>query len=255
MKCNNCGGNMGLEDLKCPYCGTPNPFAEKHQEDMRRFEKEFAATKEEVVTANRKRAGRNTSLILILVLILLDVGAVIFAGMSSEIAYDLKGKKVMAQADQHLENIRALLEEGDYCGFSAYYSANSIYYMSSDTVLDEYSAVHGAAGRYRWILQDLEKYISGDSYSFRKEAMSRTCSYMADNITKLWSVEDQYSYRQEIYLAPDKLSYIQDMRERVSLLLQTYAGLTEEEAGSLGDMSQGRIQKILEERLVSTDEE
>jgi hypothetical protein len=78
---------------------------------------------------------------------------------------------------------------------------------------------------------------------------------MAENITKLWNVEDQYSYRQEIYLAQDKLSYIQDMRERVSLLLQTYAGLTEEEAGSLGDLSQGRIQKILEERLVSTDEE
>ena len=245
MKCNNCGGNMGLEDLKCPYCGTPNPFAEKHQEDMRRFEKEFAATKEEVVTANKKRAGRNTSLILILVLILLDVGAVIFAGISSDIAYSIKEKRIQAQADQHMENILALLEEGDYCGFSAYYSANSIYYATSGTDLED----------YRWLLQDLEKYISGNSYSFRKESMSRTCAYMAENITKLWSVEDQYSYRQEIYLAPDKLSYIQDMRERVSLLLQTYAGLTEEEAGSLGDLSQGRIQKILEERLVSTDEE
>lgn len=246
---------MGLEDLKCPYCGTPNPFAEKHQEDMRRFEKEFAATKEEVVTANKKRAGRNTSLILILVLILLDVGAVIFAGISSDIAYSIKEKRIQAQADQHMENILALLEEGDYCGFSAYYSANSIYYATSGTDLEDYSAVHGAAGRYRWLLQDLEKYISGNSYSFRKESMSRTCAYMAENITKLWNVEDQYSYRQEIYLAPDKLSYIQDMRERVSLLLQTYAGLTEEEAGSLGDLSQGRIQKILEERLVSTDEE
>jgi hypothetical protein len=255
MKCNNCGGNMGLEDLKCPYCGPPNPFAEKHQEDMRRFEKEFAATKEEVVTANKKRAGRNTSLILILVLILLDVGAVIFAGISSDIAYSIKEKRIQAQADQHMENILALLEEGDYCGFSAYYSANSIYYATSGTDLEDYSAVHGAAGRYRWLLQDLEKYISGNSYSFRKESMSRTCAYMAENITKLWNVEDQYSYRQEIYLAPDKLSYIQDMRERVSLLLQTYAGLTEEEAGSLGDLSQGRIQKILEERLVSTDEE
>jgi hypothetical protein len=255
MKCNNCGGNMGLEDLKCPYCGTPNPFAEKHQEDMRRFEKEFAATKEEVVTANKKRAGRNTSLILILVLILLDVGAVIFAGISSDIAYSIKEKRIQAQADQHMENILALLEEGDYCGFSAYYSANSIYYATSGTDLEDYSAVHGAAGRYRWLLQDLEKYISGNSYSFRKESMSRTCAYMAENITKLWNVEDQYSYRQEIYLAPDKLSYIQDMRERVSLLLQTYAGLTEEEAGSLGDLSQGRIQKILEGRLVSTDEE
>lgn len=246
---------MGLEDLRCPYCGTPNPFAEKHQEEMRRFEKEFAAAREEVVRANRKRAGRNTSLILILVLLLLDAGAIFFAGISSEIAYDIKEKKVGAQAEQHLENLQALLEEGDYCGFSAYYSANSIYYAGADSSLDAYSAVHSAAGRYRWILQDLEKYLSGDSYSFREEALSRTCSYMAENLTKLWAVEDDYSYHKEIYLAPDKLAYIEDMRERAALLLKTYAGLTEEEAGSLGDLSQSRIQKILEERLVSADEE
>lgn len=255
MKCNNCGGNLGLEDLKCPYCGTPNPFAEKHQEEMRRFEKEFASAREEVVTANRKRAGRNTALILILVLLLLDAGAIFFAGISSEIAYDIKEKRVQAQADRHLENITALLEEGDYSSFSAYYSANSIYYIGSDTILDEYSAVHSAAGRYRWILEDLEKYISGNSYSFREEAMASTCSYMADNLARLWNVEEDFSYRREIYLAPDKMAFIEDMRERVSLLLQTYAGLTEEEAGSLGDMSQSRIQKILEERLVSIDEE
>ncbi len=255
MKCNSCGGNMGLEDLKCPYCGTPNPFAEKHQEDMRRFEKEFAVTKEKVVTANRKRSGRNISLILILVLLLLDAGAVFFAGVSSDIAYDLKVKRVESQADQHLENIRALLEEGDYCSFSSYYSANSLYSIRSDSALDQYSAVHSAAGRYRWILQDVEKYIAGDSYSFRKESMSRTCSYMAENITKLWTVEDDYSYHRDTYLSPDKMAFIEDMRERTALLLKTYAGLTEEEAGSLGDMSQSRIQKILEERLVSTDEE
>ena len=51
------------------------------------------------------------------------------------------------------------------------------------------------------------------------------------------------------------MAFIEDMRKRISLLLQTYAGLTEEEAGSLGDMSRSRIQKILEERLVSIDEE
>ena len=255
MKCNSCGGNMGLEDLKCPYCGTPNPFAKKHQEDMRRFEKEFAATREEVVAANRKRAGRNTSLILILVLLLLDAGAVFFACVSSEIAFDIKERRIQSQAGRHLDNLLAFLDEGDYCSFCAYYSANSIYYAASGTALDDYSAVQSAAGRYRWILQDLEKYISGNSYSFRKESLRRTCSYMAENITRLWNVEDDFSYNQERYLAPDKLSYIKDMQERVSLLLRTYAGLTEEEAGELGNLSQGRITEILEERLVSIDEE
>ena len=41
MKCPHCGAQIGLEEKYCPFCGLPNEFARKHQEDMDRYEQEF----------------------------------------------------------------------------------------------------------------------------------------------------------------------------------------------------------------------
>ena len=254
MKCESCGGNMGLEDLKCPYCGTPNPFARKHQEEMRRFEKEFAQTRDEVVTSARKTAGRNISIILILVLLLLDMGGFAFASMSSDIAYDMREKKILQEADLHSANLQAYLEDGDYSGFAAYYSCNHLYSLYDVDGVEEYGAVLRAASCYKWLTQDLGYKVQGGSYRFKEYGLSTTCSEMASQITKLWSIEDEFQYKKELYLAPDKMVYIEDMRSRTALLLEIYGGLTKAEIRDLPDMSQSRIQKLLEERLVSADE-
>ncbi len=44
MKCPHCGAQIGLEEKYCPFCGLPNEFARKHQEDMDRYEQEFQQT-------------------------------------------------------------------------------------------------------------------------------------------------------------------------------------------------------------------
>ena len=48
MKCPHCGSPMGLEDEFCSFCGKPNEFAKKHQEDMKHYHKEFKETQEKV---------------------------------------------------------------------------------------------------------------------------------------------------------------------------------------------------------------
>ena len=37
----------------CPFCGLPNEFARKHQEDMDRYEQEFQQTQSEVYQKTR----------------------------------------------------------------------------------------------------------------------------------------------------------------------------------------------------------
>ena len=39
MKCPHCGAQIGLEEKYCPFCGLPNEFARKHQEDMGEYPK------------------------------------------------------------------------------------------------------------------------------------------------------------------------------------------------------------------------
>lgn len=34
MKCPNCGGEVSVNDVKCPYCGTPNPEGIRFQEEV-----------------------------------------------------------------------------------------------------------------------------------------------------------------------------------------------------------------------------
>ena len=55
MKCPHCGAQIGLEEKYCPFCGLPNEFARKHQEDMDRYEQEFQQTQSEVYQKTRER--------------------------------------------------------------------------------------------------------------------------------------------------------------------------------------------------------
>ena len=76
MKCTHCGGNIGLEDKICPYCGAPNEHALGHQEDMRRYEDAFEKTRQHVEERTSRFSG--FAVPVTLGLILIAMGVVIF---------------------------------------------------------------------------------------------------------------------------------------------------------------------------------
>ena len=74
MKCPNCGANIGLEDKFCTYCGSPNPFAKQHQEQMRQYQQQFEKTRAEV----EKKANRFAKIAVpmtIFAILLVAIGA------------------------------------------------------------------------------------------------------------------------------------------------------------------------------------
>ena len=56
MKCRYCGGEVGLEEKTCPYCGRPNEQAVKHHQNMASFRRRYAETEAEVATKTRRYA-------------------------------------------------------------------------------------------------------------------------------------------------------------------------------------------------------
>ena len=62
MKCPHCGAQIGLEEKYCPFCGLPNEFARKHQEDMDRYEQEFQQTQSEVYQKTRHSLDSKTAI-------------------------------------------------------------------------------------------------------------------------------------------------------------------------------------------------
>lgn len=88
MKCPHCGAQIGLEEKYCPFCGLPNEFARKHQEDMDRYEQEFQQTQSEVYQKTRHFTSLTVPLTVIFVLILLNIVSFVFvakAGISAPV--------------------------------------------------------------------------------------------------------------------------------------------------------------------------
>ena len=71
MKCQHCGNNLNIEDRFCPYCGQPNPFAVKHQEEMDRYEKDYQETKEDVLEQSSRFNRHTVRITIIAVLVAL----------------------------------------------------------------------------------------------------------------------------------------------------------------------------------------
>ena len=90
MKCPHCGAQIGLEEKYCPFCGLPNEFARKHQEDMDRYEQEFQQTQSEVYQKTRHFTSLTVPLTVIFVLILLNI---VFCFCSQKLGYRLRSSK------------------------------------------------------------------------------------------------------------------------------------------------------------------
>ena len=141
MKCQHCGNNLNIEENFCPYCGQPNPFAVKHQEAMRRFEKDY------------ERFNRHTVRITILAVLLALIAATAFLLVKADdIRWWRMEKRVEAQADRHREAIGRLMDERNYLGVYSYISKNDIRF--TDT-FREYDAVSDSTFQYRQFYSNL----------------------------------------------------------------------------------------------------
>lgn len=73
MKCESCGGNLTLEDVVCPYCEAVNPHAIEHIRQMKRYQKDYEGTKEQVYDVTKRYVSVSVRIIVIAVLIVLII--------------------------------------------------------------------------------------------------------------------------------------------------------------------------------------
>ena len=70
MRCENCGGKISLEATFCEYCGSPNPHAQSHAREMKRFRRDFEKSRSSVHSAVRSYTGLSVHMVIIVLLIL-----------------------------------------------------------------------------------------------------------------------------------------------------------------------------------------
>lgn len=236
---------MGLEDASCPYCNTPNTYAVKHQSDMDRYRNEYERTQEQVLE-NTSFVKRNGSLLVILVVLLiaLMVGIGLFAN-SWDIGYSIRESNIERDIATDRQVLDGYLEQGDYGKFVGYYDSNDLS-LGSDR---SYFGIQRAADAYVDIIRDISAIVNSSQYPTYPGRIPSTCGNIAENLNRIYTLEEEYDYDLDTYLPDSKRPYLDDIRERTRAIAKTYLGLTDEDIENIPNISTRKLAMMIEKGI------
>ena len=247
MKCPTCGANMQIENEKCPFCGNPNPFAIKHQQDMKYYHSEFQRTKEEV----EQKTGRFTSAaVKIPVIIVLAILILVVVNTRSDIESEIRihniKKDVKLHEQEYKEQLDAYELAGDWVGLYTLFNEKRLSYVDT---FEEYYTIKQAAFEYEFILDDIMRYNEESSYYSVETLAPR----IADSIERFYRDVYRIGYENDYYdnqYAPVHKEALERINEDMEAVLFTYCHLTKEEIEKLPDYSVSMKSNIIEEGLL-----
>lgn len=253
MHCENCGGNLSLEELTCPHCGSINKHAQQHVHDMNRYQGEFADTQTNVYTVTQKYAGITVHAAIITILLILIVVFAVIASLDYEIERGIREGKAKRSYHKYTSIMEEYLAQEDYIAFSTFCDVNGI--EPYDTDYEEYYQIIRVSYNYRNIYEAIfegrsnmqQKYADENTLENAIERIAECLSYFYDTV----DVEN-YAYYDGVD-TPEKQAIVNNIVDKVGVLLQTYCGLTAEEAEQLPTLSDAKRRVLLEERMLNAE--
>ena len=236
MKCANCGANLEIDTAFCPYCGTANPVAKKHREDMARYEKDYKNTKAEDLDNTRRFNGKTLRIAVVAVTVALIAIFITLSYFSERLARSKYREKNEEASITHLEEVKGMIDERDYIELARLIAKEHISFPYK-TELDNYRTCGYAARNYADLFTYVMRLAGGAS--------------VGSSFPASISSEIKYVFK---YAKEGRESEIESVRifseciERDTLLLlETYLGLSKEESKSLLTCTDAQMGLILEE--------
>lgn len=245
MKCPTCGANLQIEDEKCPFCGNPNPFAVKHQQDMRHYQQEFQKTKQEV---EKKTLHFNffTARIAVIAVLLVMVLGMIYA--INDGPYYLWSKGVKKDIAENAEEYRAELEACEKAGqwrkLYAFYDAKNLDHTRD---FHDYTVLYFMIFDYKSIFNEMIRSMEGTADD-AAAVSSKIASHLDSFYKAAGRVTYESAYFDENYSQEHLASYGQ-MQEELEAALSVYCHLTKEEISALSDYSLSKKAALIEEGM------
>lgn len=125
MKCPNCGGEVSVNDVKCPYCGTPNPEGIRFQEEVhkrRSFNEYLRAKIKEQMRMPLLQRVMNLSIFFLFLLFMIQLFVSLGVYMAAE--GNLLGGLI--RPDDYEEQMAGLYAEGSYGELDAFMTKYNI---------------------------------------------------------------------------------------------------------------------------------
>ena len=245
MKCKHCGNDLQIEDRVCPFCGQPNPFAVRHQQEMQRFAREFEETREDVLEQSGRFNRRTVRITILAVLIAACAVMTVLCFAADGIRYWREDKKIAADADLYRAELDRMIEERSYTGVYDYISERR---LSGADLMREYDAVWMASMCYHRFYVNLmmlaQKTADPDAYTYYSE--SELFEEIAESVRGIYEEMQEDPYHPEAY-TEEKMAYMRDMADTAGQMLVRYTGITEEEAAQIPEMSMARLNVMMED--------
>lgn len=245
MKCKYCSGDLTIEDAFCPHCGKTNLYYEAHRRDMAEYMKSYNATKNKVEERTAKYTHKTLIITVISVLVALNLIAILLLINIDDINYERCRKSNYKHAEELALQMSELEKEGDYFGMIEFESAHPM--RTYGTAMGEYFRLTEFINDYRFLHMSVLSLIDGEDHLLYTELAVRMNTYLSDmyqiRYEKISNNKNDPLYSEEHIKTMDTLIV------NTKALLDTYCGLTKEEADSVFDLTENERLKLLETRL------
>lgn len=248
MICNKCGRQIGIEDKKCPYCGTENQFALKHAKNMQNYEKKFDSTGNKVIDTAKKTGRFASKAVIIVILILIIVATMIVSSYNytdHDGGEDKKREQAARNTTENMTQIEDLLEKGQYVEAYEYMKAHGVL----DYDADAYKGLKGfgyVADSYCKCIENFEEmvYCSPDpDYFDNFDSHSYGFCLYIDSFYQTYDTWKDSNSCQEYR------EYIYDMEAQLRGVMKVYLGMDDQEIEEFLELSEAKKAVRLEEAL------
>lgn len=246
MRCKACNARLAIEDEKCPYCGTPNPDAIKHRQDMKHFSSEFHRVRSSVLRTTMENAGKSMRIVILCVMAVLLILSLVFLANSWNIASAVTKWQAAAKTEQYCAMLDHFEEEGDFLSFAALYDQRSLY---GPEEFEEYRHVYTAASNYSSIFGYITTLLEEEHWEdAHKNALEFLCEAIDYHYEYLEREPYEWLYETGAY-AEKHLDAVKRITEKIENLLQMTFSITEEEMAAFKEYSSAEKQVFIERRF------
>ncbi len=244
MKCDYCGYNLNLEDLFCPHCGKKNEHIARHVADMEHYEKEFEATRDEVISNSKKFNTITARIVVACILIVLIVAGFIAINNSYEIRSRMIERRLQKNKAKYCEVIEKYEADRDYISLYYYMINNKLTYADA---FSEYGRVASCVMKYTFIYEEVMGILNGSNMTYTTKEQS--CENIASYIIRMASDAERGTYDKDMLFEDGREELMNDCMEDTRDFVQVYFGLSDEDAAEMFQMNKSRLSLLLIDSL------
>ena len=242
MKCKYCGGEVGLEETVCPYCGKPNDQAVRHHREMASFRRRYAETEAAVVGKADHYSRIIPRMLVILLLLIVAVAAYAISENTYGFPEEVRRHKAERHPEQIKETLDTCLENRDYLAFSSWLAYHGIRCYNGP--FEEYDDLQWPAEYYKDFVVSMERvFLHGELDTWEKENASYNLQRLCQDLESfLETVERELSNVE----TESHREALETMQSDVMEMLQVFFGLDGEELEQFLSFTEARKTAYLE---------